>query len=229
VPVWKTPDPLAEKYYSISPYAYCANNPLRFIDPYGSFLIGKDGNEVSFYRNTVELPQCQLAIFNTESTFVNQQEPLSSNAKDDQKEFAKVAELTPQGSDDMCGIVNNTKTNYDLKLQNDATSLEIDKNSETGRYNALGLVKEPNGTISAKEVTITINISVLEHEVRPQSGKNENQGLTVPQAMATVFAHEIGHDSPLGRINIVKYGTHSPQSESVANEHEDVIRKQLNQ
>lgn len=27
-----TIDPLAEKYYSISPYAYCANNPVKFID-----------------------------------------------------------------------------------------------------------------------------------------------------------------------------------------------------
>ncbi len=30
-----TVDPLAEKYYSISPYAYCANNPLKFVDPTG--------------------------------------------------------------------------------------------------------------------------------------------------------------------------------------------------
>lgn len=30
-----TPDPLAEKYYSISPYAYCGNNPVNAVDPDG--------------------------------------------------------------------------------------------------------------------------------------------------------------------------------------------------
>ncbi len=35
IPVWTTLDPLAEKYYSISPYAYCADNPVKFIDSNG--------------------------------------------------------------------------------------------------------------------------------------------------------------------------------------------------
>jgi RHS repeat-associated protein len=35
MPIFTTQDPLAEKYYSISPYAYCANNPLKFIDTDG--------------------------------------------------------------------------------------------------------------------------------------------------------------------------------------------------
>ncbi len=32
---WPTPDPKAEKYYSISPYAYALNNPVRYVDPFG--------------------------------------------------------------------------------------------------------------------------------------------------------------------------------------------------
>jgi RHS repeat-associated protein len=40
---WHSVDPLAEKYYSISPYAYVANNPIIFIDP--------DGRYIEYYDN----------------------------------------------------------------------------------------------------------------------------------------------------------------------------------
>ncbi len=32
---WLSQDPLAEKYYFISPYAFCSNNPVNFVDPDG--------------------------------------------------------------------------------------------------------------------------------------------------------------------------------------------------
>ena len=34
-----TMDPLCEKYYSISPYAYAGNNPVRFVDPTGKDIL----------------------------------------------------------------------------------------------------------------------------------------------------------------------------------------------
>ena len=38
---WDRMDPMCEKYYSVSPYAYCGNNPVNRIDP--------DGREIWIY------------------------------------------------------------------------------------------------------------------------------------------------------------------------------------
>ena len=34
---WMTPDPMSEKYYGMSPYVFCADNPVNFVDPDGRF------------------------------------------------------------------------------------------------------------------------------------------------------------------------------------------------
>ena len=41
---WFVPDPLAEKDYSVSPYAYCGNNPINRVDPTG--MIWEDKKEI---------------------------------------------------------------------------------------------------------------------------------------------------------------------------------------
>ena len=40
---WDRMDPLCEKYYDISPYAYCGGNPMNFIDP--------DGRRINYYNS----------------------------------------------------------------------------------------------------------------------------------------------------------------------------------
>lgn len=37
-----TMDPLAEKYYSLSPYLWCAGNPVKFVDPDGKEVIADE-------------------------------------------------------------------------------------------------------------------------------------------------------------------------------------------
>ena len=48
---WDRIDPLCEKYYSVSPYAYCGGNPVRFIDPNGKWKWDVNGNLISEGRD----------------------------------------------------------------------------------------------------------------------------------------------------------------------------------
>ena len=47
-----TMDPMTEKYYAVSPYTYCINNPIKYIDPNGMTLViwykNNDGKLVSY-------------------------------------------------------------------------------------------------------------------------------------------------------------------------------------
>jgi hypothetical protein len=36
---WHVVDPAAESYFSLSPYQYCANNPIAFVDVQGDFIV----------------------------------------------------------------------------------------------------------------------------------------------------------------------------------------------
>ncbi len=49
--MWLSIDPMADKYPSISPYAYCAWNPVKLVDPDGRKIVIKDGNKSYYYIN----------------------------------------------------------------------------------------------------------------------------------------------------------------------------------
>ena len=44
---WLVPDPMSEKYYGISPYAYCAGDPVNCVDP--------DGKKVRFAKGSTDI------------------------------------------------------------------------------------------------------------------------------------------------------------------------------
>ena len=57
---WMTPDPLSEKYYSISPYAFCNNNPVNLVD-----LDGKDIWEVDTSGKITKVKETTRTIIKT--------------------------------------------------------------------------------------------------------------------------------------------------------------------
>ncbi|MBR1573443.1 MAG: hypothetical protein IJ652_01185 [Bacteroidales bacterium] len=49
---WMVPDPLSEKYYGLSPYAYCNADPVNLVDPDGLDLVLRGSNESCFTIST---------------------------------------------------------------------------------------------------------------------------------------------------------------------------------
>ena len=74
-------DPLAEKYYSISPYAYVLNNPLKYIDPNGeSVHLNRIGDVMAEYDDDDDgvYTHDDLSKWDNESTLAKSGEGISS-------------------------------------------------------------------------------------------------------------------------------------------------------
>ncbi len=50
--IWLSVDPMSDKYPSLSPYVYCADNPVRYVDPNGEEIRIHYGNGNKYIRYT---------------------------------------------------------------------------------------------------------------------------------------------------------------------------------
>lgn len=74
---WHVVDPMAENYYGISPYDYCTNNPVKYIDPsgmvYGDYYSGYSGkflfsdgiDDNKVYARTTNVVRNELTVKDT--------------------------------------------------------------------------------------------------------------------------------------------------------------------
>ena len=52
--IWLSVDPMSDKYPSLSPYAYCANNPVKLVDPNGEKVINAYENDYNEKKTDYE-------------------------------------------------------------------------------------------------------------------------------------------------------------------------------
>ena len=117
--IWLSVDPMSDKYPSLSPYVYCANNPIKLVDPNGE-EIGDIYNLLGVHIGWDGKADGKVYLFNT----------LSS----EQLSITESAVLTSSPRTD---IVNVTEKyglyNYELNLR---AILSMLKQAEAGSSNA---------------------------------------------------------------------------------------------
>ena len=54
--IWLSVDPMSDKYASLSPYAYCADNPVKLVDPNGEdiWTMNEDGKITCEKNKTID-------------------------------------------------------------------------------------------------------------------------------------------------------------------------------
>ena len=108
---WLSQDPLSEKYYSISPYAYCAGNPVNLVDPSGMWIYIYY-NQTQYRYNDGFLQEYVGLDDNNEDLFVNIEPKQGSFLANVLEALNQIASLSSTGSDLISYFSGNQRDAY---------------------------------------------------------------------------------------------------------------------
>ncbi len=178
VPRFTIMDPMAEKYYSISPYAYCANNPINVIDP--------DGREIKFVvrqtSSNVVLTYRNGNFWHSNGQRYNpQKENLSKTLYRTLAAYRKILD-----SGDKV-LINQLKTLETSERTHWVEASQVGENNV--RPYSANTVSEDNKTISEGKGIGT----QTQFDFSEQSKKDLKESTGVPNSDFTTVAHEMQH------------------------------------
>lgn len=161
-------DPLAEKYYHLSPYLWCAANPIKFGDKNGMYLKGIDGNPV----------------------FFDKKRGWTSNATPSIAKIGGAMMRTKQGKKILSRMM---KTDYPITLLIDRTSTSNRMGEITAGETYSDYTFDDNAKAQDfKEVVIVIYEKVIKDNMQNEEFYRDS-GFSTSDIIGTVAAHEGEH------------------------------------
>ena len=155
---WLSVDPMADKYPNISPYAYCANNPVKLVDPDGEDII----NAYEKYKNNKqEIENLKERKKNAETRQERREiQRQINNAESNYDKYLKVEKMLddfkstePEDYDKLDNLIYNG-AELDITIH-----ISDDKKSSVGGYGMTEIVfniDRENKRIDISPIKITI-------------------------------------------------------------------------
>mgnify|MGYP003296978392 CR=1 FL=1 len=190
---WLSVDPMADKYPSISPYSYCAWNPVKLVDP--------DGREV--YINGDGADQAVKQLSNRRLSITRDLETgkltysISQNAKINQREKELIKAISSENVK-----INIYATNNSIYKIDD---YPLDNNTLCGMFMGTSVSDcDNNGRIVSAETYQVVNPNICE---------NRDKYFSVPKG--TSLIHEITESYQAGLLSIEKGISYGPSYSNV--------------
>ena len=213
--IWLSVDPMSDKYLSLSPYVYCANNPVKLVDPNGEEIVGTDGKAVTY-------------SYDEQGKVV-----WSKNASDDIKRIGNAMLQTETGKEQLDkAISSQTKITFQIKDRREKSTIMGD-----AQYD---IPKEYDGITELKSATINIyEQSIKDHllsncKVTRNSldlatfWASQDKKTGLDNYIAAVAGHEIEHVvSQENRILCVNYRRNKAFDKSLIEIKPNIIKERI--
>lgn len=193
---WWSIDPRAEKYLNLSPYNYCANNPIMYIDPNGDTLaIANNQISVGDINSLVTSSNQQYLTFTGTGSFSQVGLNFGNMSQDDINSL-----IASDAGLSLLSKMVNAGENYLYE----ASELALVRN-EAGDRTGVALFMDNNGVVNASNVGLDANGT---HTFRPASGYDghlvvssqgswsevNSYGTTVAKSRSSIVFHEIAEN-----------------------------------
>ena len=192
--IWNSVDPMADKYPSLSPYNYCAWNPLKLVDPNGMdvYYFNEDGSYSHKTKSKGE--HYGVITINNKQVKFTFADPINDPQSIDKKKISKINFMSDKSITDFlnaAGVYDMSKSTWKEKINYLLTESNASKENGSGKLDFVITAGEQGLNSNTLYLTMVDDVMVAHNDFNFGNflwGASTAE-LGIPPIIATIGAH----------------------------------------